>query len=326
MPRNVKRQADSPRRSLVSQKGTDNIMDNIKLMPPEEVVKMFARLGELKLDVSKIRRKFLDCPYGEEPRQSMDIYLPNEGDGPFPVLFFAHGGGWSGGAKSDNQLVPFIEGVYRGYAVVGLGYRLIPAIRYPENLFDIKSALLWASQNAQTYLLDTDRFALAGSSAGAHLVMMAAFTQGQPAFDCRPGAAAYRIRAVVEQFGPTDFSKFHSHYDESGYPRAQSPSAGSALDTLLGVKAELIPNLIRFINPIDSVRPGIPPVLIQHGRYDPIIAYQQGVELYEKINAVAGDGMAELDLSDEFLHADPGYAGADSVNRIFNFLDRRVKG
>ena len=300
-------------------------MENIKLMSPEEVGKMFARLGELKLDVSGIRRKFLNCPYGEDPKQALDIYLPNEGEGPFPVLFFAHGGGWSGGSKSDNQLVPFINGLARGYAVIGLGYRLIPAIRYPENLFDIKAALRWTAENADSYLLDPDRTALAGSSAGAHLVMMAAFTKGQPAFGGSPGAPECNVRAVVEQFGPTDFARLHPHYDESGYPRAQSPSDGSALDVLLGVKAELIPNLVRFVNPLDNVHPAIPPVLIQHGRYDPIIPYQQGVELYEKICAVAGSGMAELDLSDEFLHADPGYASADSVDRIFDFLDRHVK-
>ena len=299
-------------------------MEDIKLMPPEEVGKMFARLGELNLDVSGIRRKFLNCPYGEDPRQAMDIYLPNEGDGPFPILFFAHGGGWSGGNRSDNQLVPFINGVSRGYAVIALSYRLMPSIRYPENLFDIVSAMRWTAQNADTYLLDAERAALAGSSAGAHLVMMAAFTHGQPAFGSIPGAKTCIVRAVIEQFGPTDFAKFHSHYDESGYPRAQSPSDGSALDTLLGVKADLIPNLIRFVNPIDNVHPDIPPVLIQHGRYDPIIPYQQGVELYEKIIAVAGVGRAELDLSEQFLHADPGYATADSIDRIFGFLDRHV--
>ena len=300
-------------------------MENTKLMPPDEVARMFARLGELRLDVSGIRRKFLDCPYGEDPRQVLDIYLPNEGIGPFPILFFAHGGAWSGGSRNDNQLVTFIEGVARGYAVVSVGYRLMPAIRYPENLFDIKAALRWIALNADNYLLNPSRAALAGSSAGAHLMMMAAFTQGQAAFDSAVDPSSCGILAVVEQFGPTDFFKFHTHYDESGFARAQSPGDPSALDALLGVNAESIPNLVRFVNPIDNVHPEIPPVLIQHGRYDPIIPYQQGVELYEKIIAVAGAGKAELDISEVFLHADPGYAAAESLDRIFGFLDKHVR-
>ena len=299
-------------------------MEDIKLVPPEDIEKMFARLGELTLDVSDIRRKFLDCPYGEDQRQTLDIYLPNDGNGPFPVVFFAHGGAWMGGSKNDTQLVPFIGGVERGYAVIGLEYRLVPNVRYPENLYDINAALRWVAQNAETYLLDPSRTALCGASAGAQLAMMAAFTQGQVAFGSPPGLPTCRVLAVVEQFGPTDFLKHHAHYDQSGYPRALPPGAPCAEDELLGASLAQIPNLTRFANPIDNVHPAIPPVLIQHGRYDPIIPYQQGVELYEKIISVAGDGMAEIDLSEEFLHADPGYAADESVGRIFAFIDKHL--
>jgi len=300
-------------------------MDEIKLMLPSEVEKMFARLAELRLDISNIRRKFLNCSYGENAKQTLDIYLPNEGAGPFPVVFFAHGGGWSGGSKSDTQVVPFIGGVDHGYAVVSLNYRLVPNIRYPENLFDINAALRWTVQNAETFLLDPSRTALCGASAGAHLTMMAAFTQGQAAFDSDALSPICRVLAVVNQFGPTDFSKMQTHYDESGFMRARAPGEPHVSDDLLGIKPELVPNLLRFVNPIDNVHPGIPPVLIQHGKYDPIVPYQQAVELFEKINLIAGDGMAELDLSDEFLHADPGYAGEESVERIFGFLDKYLK-
>ena len=302
-------------------------MNEVKLLLPEEVAKMFSRLSELRLDTADIRRKFLNCPYGEDPKQVLDIYLPNEGDGPFPVVFFAHGGGWSGGSKHDTQVVPFMSGVLRGYAVISLGYRLTPHIRYPENLFDIKAALRWVAENADTYLLDATRTALCGASAGAQLAMMAAFTQGQPGFEGAPMAKSCTVRAVVNQFGPTDFSKLHRHYDESGFPRAQTPDLNvmSGPDVMLGVKVEAIPALLRFVSPIHHVHPGIPPVLIQHGRYDPIVAYQQGVELYDKIVKVCGADRAELDLSETFLHADPGYAGEESVDRIFTFLDAHVK-
>jgi len=299
-------------------------MDDIKIMPPEEIARMFARLGELTMDISDIRRKFLGCPYGEDPKQALDIYLPNDGNGPFPVIFYAHGGGFSGGSKSDVQVAPFIGGVYRGYAVISLDYRLLPDIRYPDNMFDIKSAMRWVAQNAETYLLDPTRTALCGSSAGAYLTMMAAFTQGQVAFGDIPGVPTCSVLAVVNQFGPTDVLKYHAHYDESGLPRAKIPGSPGPEDEMLGVRIEMIPNLLRFVNPIDNVHPGIPPVLIQHGRNDPIIPYQQGVELYEKILAVAGEGMAELDLSEEFLHADPGYAAEESVERIFAFLDKHL--
>ncbi|MDR2502489.1 MAG: alpha/beta hydrolase, partial [Oscillospiraceae bacterium] len=111
------------------------------LMPPEDVERMFRRMELVRPDTSAVRRKFLGCPYGEDKRQALDIYLPGDGAGPFPVVIFIHGGAWMSGHRADAQLAPFLPGIERGYAVLSLGYRLIPNIRWPENLFDIKSAL-----------------------------------------------------------------------------------------------------------------------------------------------------------------------------------------
>jgi acetyl esterase/lipase len=44
-------------------------------------------------DTGHIQRKFLDIPYaGSSPAQKLDIYLPDEGDGLFPVILSIHGG------------------------------------------------------------------------------------------------------------------------------------------------------------------------------------------------------------------------------------------
>ena len=48
-------------------------------------------------DISWVRRKYLDIPYaGQSPNQRLDIYLPQEGEGPFPLLIHVHGGGFAG--------------------------------------------------------------------------------------------------------------------------------------------------------------------------------------------------------------------------------------
>lgn len=301
-------------------------MSDIKIFPQEDVGKMFARLGELTLETESIRRKFLNCPYGEDPRQQLDIYLPNEGEGPFPVIFFLHGGGWSGGKKNDTQVVPVMCGLEHGYAVVSIGYRLVPKIRYPENLFDVKAALRWIAANAEVYLLDSTRTALIGQSAGGHLAMIAGFTIGQPAFEGAPIGNTCTVRAIVNQYGPTDFLKKHKHYDESGYPRADMPDDPemTAIDDVLGVKLELIPNMHHFISPMSLAHADVPPLLAQHGRYDPIVPYQQSAELVERLNALDG-GKAELDLYEDYLHADPGFASPKCTEKLIAFLDRHVK-
>ena len=48
-----------------------------------------------EIDPTQFARYFLDVPYvDEDPRQVMDVWLPNEGEGPFPLIVFVHGGGW----------------------------------------------------------------------------------------------------------------------------------------------------------------------------------------------------------------------------------------
>jgi acetyl esterase/lipase len=302
-------------------------MCKIKLITKEETAEMFGRFGTLTLDTANINRKFLDCRYGNEKRQAVDIYLPNDGNGPFPAILFLHGGAWSGGNRKDAQILPFMSGVRRGYAVIGVGYRLAPSVRWPDNLFDVKAALRYLAENADTYMIDPESIALTGASAGAQLAMMAAFTQGQAAFEGAPLGKTCTIRAVVDQYGPTDFLRSDHQYDESGYARMSAPDSEEPrpIDIMLGISSTSIPNLIRFVNPIDQVHACIPPVLIQHGRYDPVVPYQQSTELYEKIKAIAGADKARLYLSEELTHADPGFACNESVEVLFDFLDSYLK-
>ena len=56
---------------------------------------------------SQIRRKMLDVPYAAlSPAQKLDIYWPEEGNGPFPVIVSIHGGAFMGGDKGDVQVTP----------------------------------------------------------------------------------------------------------------------------------------------------------------------------------------------------------------------------
>jgi acetyl esterase/lipase len=301
-------------------------MSDIKILPAAETQKMLGRFSTYSIEAENITRKYLDVPYGPADRQKVDIYLPDEGDGPFPAVLFLHGGGWEFGRKSDGQILPFMPGLGRGYAVVAVGYRLMPEIKYPENVFDVKALLRWIAEHGAAYHLDSSRVILTGASAGAHLAMVAAFTHGQPAFEGASVSKTSRVVAVVEQYGPTDFLRQHAQYDESGYPRSYTPGDVSSIDRLLGVRAEDVPNLMHFVSPIHLVHRDIPPILIQHGRHDPVIPYQQATELYEKICALCGPDRSVLDISETLTHADPGYADDESVATIFGFLDRVVPG
>jgi acetyl esterase/lipase len=101
------------------------------------------------MDVGHIRRKWLDITYANQsPTQKLDIYLPEEGEGLFPVIFYVHGGGWQMCDKRDVQISPILQGLERGYAVVSINYRLSGEAIFPAQIYDVKSALRFIKANA----------------------------------------------------------------------------------------------------------------------------------------------------------------------------------
>ena len=301
-------------------------MSTFKSLTDKERDHLLSMLMAGKLNHDYISRKHINVAYGEAKNQKMNIYLPSEGDGPFPVIFFIHGGGWQSGSRHDTQVRPFLHGIERGYAVISCGYRLMPEVNYPENLYDIKNALIFIKEHANEYMLDTSRLVIAGASAGAHLAMMTAFTQGVPAFEGNCNCVPPIIRAVIDQFGPTDFANENKHYEDSGYARMNPPSpAGKGIvDKLLNADTSLNPHLLNFISPILNIHKDIPPVLILHGKYDPMVAYQQSVSLYEKICNICGEDHAKLIISDDCTHADTKYESEPYTTEIFTFIEKYI--
>src|SRR5512136_2891958 len=115
-------------------------------------------------DVSHIPRKWLDLPYAAlSPSQKLDIYLPDEGNGPYPVIVYIHGGAFAIGEKRSIEVMTYLKALAYGYAVVAVDYRLSGEAVFPAGLQDVKAAIRWVRANGTQYLLDGDRIAAWGS-------------------------------------------------------------------------------------------------------------------------------------------------------------------
>src|SRR2546423_9329498 len=66
-----------------------------------------------------------DIEYARVGNKSLklDLHVP-DGAGPFPVIVWVHGGGWSSGDKALSASSPQIRQTARGYAVASINYRL----------------------------------------------------------------------------------------------------------------------------------------------------------------------------------------------------------
>ena len=280
-------------------------------------------------DVSHVARKWLDIPYERtSPAQQLDIYLPETGDGPFPVLLSIHGGAFAIGDKRDMQVLPFLRGLSRGYGVVGVNYRLSGEAIFPAGLQDVKAAIRWLRAHGREYSLDASRIVAWGGSSGANYAAMAAVTAGEPLFDdpaLANGTYADDVQVAVDWFGPTDFLTMDKQLAENGLGPSDHSEAISPESRYLGAPITAIPDTVRLASPMTYVGEHMAPILIQHGRADNLVPFQQSVQLAEAIEARVGAARFELDLFDGAGHADPMFESDQNLDRVFEFIERRLR-
>ncbi len=142
-------------------------MGNFGLDIPWLLIEPEDTSGSDMVDISGVKRKWLDVAYdSRSPSQVLDIYLPEEGEGPFPTYIFIHGGAFIAGDKQDLQFLLAADGVNRGYAVVSVEYRKGFESKAPAGLYDVKAAVRFLKAHAGEYRLDPQRFALGGTAPG----------------------------------------------------------------------------------------------------------------------------------------------------------------
>jgi len=283
-------------------------------------------------DTHHIQRKYLDIPYASlSPAQKLDIYLPDEGKGPLPVILSLHGGAFMGCDKSDAQVLPMLEGLPRGYAVVAINYRLSWEALFPALVHDVKAAVRWVRANARKYSFDPERIASWGGSAGGYLSSMLGSSAEIPKLEDlslgNPDQAS-SIQAVVDWFGPTNFLRMDEQLAASGLlppPGFRHSEANSPESLLLGQMITQIPEKVAAANPETYIRPGAPPFLLQHGTKDPVVPVQQSIEFAAKLRSVLGDDRVILELLEGAEHGDEMFETPENVSRVLDFIDSILK-
>lgn len=105
---------------------------------------------------------------GPDSTLRLRVYTP-QGDGPFPVIMYMHGGGHAYGSLDTHDAPCRMLCQKTDCLVISVDYRLVPEHPLTACHEDCYSALLWISQNAHQLNGDTSRLAVAGDSAGGTL-------------------------------------------------------------------------------------------------------------------------------------------------------------
>ncbi|MCD8018246.1 MAG: alpha/beta hydrolase [Clostridiales bacterium] len=283
---------------------------------------------EVKMaDISWVKRKKLDVVYAEEsPNQRLDLYYPEEGEGPFAVLLHIHGGGFGLGDKRDDHMDTYLKFLKKGIVVGSIEYRLSGEALFPAAVLDCREAVRFLRRNAADYELDPDHIGVIGGSAGGNLSAILGMNIPNGEFYGEEGKTfegSCEVNVAVDQFGPTDFAVMDDMARENGVSFVDHDLATSAESSYMGAPLqEVDPELLAKGNPITYINPKMSPILVQHGLKDRLVPYQQSIILVDAIKEQIGEDRVELTILPEADHEDALYGTDENLKIVWEFVEK----
>jgi acetyl esterase/lipase len=211
-------------------------------------------------DVTRIA----NISYGDAGRRNLlDVYVHRSRPAGAPILIHLHGGGYSGGHKNSQSLPLIYHLASQGWVCISANYRLRPSAGLLDHLADANKVLAWTHERAAVYGGDPATIFMSGSSAGAHLTALCAFTQNDARFQPGFENAETSLTAAICLNG-----YFGDYY------------AGPGL----------------LSSPFDYVRPDAPPFFVAHGDLDTEVPVEQARAFAERLRQISTNDVVYVEL------------------------------
>lgn len=282
------------------------------------------------VNTHNVKRQWHDLAYSNgSAAQKLDIYLPDGGTGPYPVIVAIHGGGFDSGDKASAEVNPQMAGLERGYAVVSINYRLSGEAKFPAAVFDVKAAVRFLRAAAGAYQLDPRRIALWGTSAGANLASVVGTSAGVADMEDRAmgsSAEASNVQAVVDFYGPTDFAAMEEQFAQAGVTdHVRHDPVDSAESRYMGFQISAYPDRAAAADPTRYISEKTCPFFIENGTNDTVVPAQQHMLFAMALKQVIGVGNVTHVVLHGAGHGGPQFEDPANLDRVFTFLDRHLK-
>ncbi|BBO30129.1 lipase (plasmid) [Alteromonas sp. I4] len=280
-----------------------------------------------------------------------------EGEGPFPVVVYVHGGGWTTNVTKD--LVDYFFGntkselLANGYAFVGITYTLSQETSagatpepgslisgYPQMIHDLKSGIRALRANAKEYNLNDRFIAVMGDSAGGHLSSLIGTTNGNADYEnLEMGFAEYssEVQAVISYYGPMYFDyqdHTYQYLSDEEYHSASGLSwleLGKYMDSLLAYALLGHPDsyeqeLAIKASPLHQLTADAPPMFFMYGGLDELINVEHNILMIDKYKELVGEKTLATKFFEDGIHgdfADNGrtYDNIESASEVVDFLN-----
>lgn len=246
-------------------------------------------IGNLK-PIDTMEYKDIEYKRVNDVPLTLDIYSAKKQlKGGSPVILYIHGGSWVYGDKSiPDVIAPILESFrQQGFTIISSSYELMRGKEiFEKQVSDVKDTIRWIYKNKDKYGFNTDEIGVIGTSSGAHLSLLATYTDDNK-FKGDPNLDNYssNVKYVVDFFGPTDLSTL------------DLSKAGWDLNQIIK-KTEKNNNksdIFRKYSPVNYIKKGVPKTLIVHSKDDSVVPYENSLKLYEK-NLECGNDVELLTL------------------------------
>lgn len=227
--------------------------------------------GEEEIPASK-ELKYTNLSYGSDPMQTYDIYLPEGRNHDTKLLIFVHGGGWSAGDKADfTAILATLED--NGFAIANINYRLanvLGGIIHPTPANDVRLAVDHLLSKANEYKISSEKFVLAGHSAGGHLALYTSLVLNSD----------NAVKGAISLAGPTDLED--TYYQSI-------PELSLLLWNYVGLLITDNPALYAEASPVNHVTASSVPVLLQYGELDVTVPFSNGTSMQAACEAAGAE-------------------------------------
>lgn len=265
-----------------------------------------------------------------------DLWQPPVGVTPSGLAFiYFHGSAWVVLDKDVGTRTLFGRLAAQGHVIMDVAYRLFPETNIEGMVGDVRRSIAWMKAHGESFGVKSDRIVIGGGSAGAHLALLAAYTEGHLALTppdlyttdggLEPRRIDTSVRGVLAWYGPVDLKACYSHYHNdvlaAEHPRQpdwNTPTpkwllrllgpgarrfglqkmmmgATGRLDWILGGSPEQVPDRYALLSPISHVSASCPPTLLMQGTIDIIVPRSAAEALRDNMRH-AGAQMALLML------------------------------
>lgn len=278
------------------------------------------RFGYLKVDFTEeVGTTIKDQPYGEDPLQTYDLYLPaDKSKKNYSLVLFVHGGGFTGGDKSAIEAVHYGEYLAsKGYVVASANYRLFTedsAVYVMDMYEDLMTSVEVIVNQSEELGYHLNEMATTGGSAGGCLAMLMAYKD--------PDRLPIPIRFVFQETGPASFEPelWDKVTDEEKAVFVNSVSGDNF--TASDVGSAEYQNAIDEISVSTMINANSVPILLAYGPKDKIVTVRAK---YLLLDALKDNGVEHTYI--EFPNSGHGLFGdPDKMGKYYgameDYLDR----